>query len=168
MSNTDSFRLPFSLPNDCALGIAVKSYLDELVVHQDPTSQETKDTVLDTASQKWFPICVDLPADLKVAFQLWDAVCICLFCCLEVLINMICRFMLASRLRANWSRSARSGMRLMIGLLGEDRTFPYCRAWSWRKVCGLALRPSLRVSICGDGVFSCHLAAGWGCYHLKW
>jgi hypothetical protein len=67
-------KLPFLLPNDCALGIAVKSYLDELTVHEDPTSQEAKDAVLETASKRYFPQCVGLPTDLNVAFSLWDAV----------------------------------------------------------------------------------------------
>ena len=66
--------LPFLLHNDCALGIAVKSYLDELIVHPDATSPEAKHAVLETASTRYFPQCVNLRADLEVAFLLWDAV----------------------------------------------------------------------------------------------
>jgi len=70
-----AFSLPFLLHNDCALGIAVKSYLDELITHTEPTSDDAKQAVIDTASKRYFPQCVDFQADLEVAFRLWDAVC---------------------------------------------------------------------------------------------
>lgn len=75
LSNTDgSNRLPFLLPNTCALGIAVKSYLDELLVQPDPTSPEAKAAVKETAATRYFPQCQDLVEDLETAFKLWDAV----------------------------------------------------------------------------------------------
>jgi hypothetical protein len=67
--------LPFLLPLNCALSIAVKSYLDELLSNDaDPTSDETKQRVLETAESKYFPQSLDLRGDIATAFQLWDAV----------------------------------------------------------------------------------------------
>lgn len=68
-------RLPFLLPNNCALSIAVKSYLDELLSNDaDPTSPQTKTRVLDTASTRYFPQSIDFAGDLNTAFELWDAI----------------------------------------------------------------------------------------------
>lgn len=72
---TDARRLPFLLPNNCALSIAVKSYLDELLSNDaDPTSPQTKTRVLETASTRYFPQSIDFAGDLKTAFELWDAI----------------------------------------------------------------------------------------------
>lgn len=68
-------RLPFLLPNNCALSIAVKSYLDELLSGDaDPTAPQTKVKVVETASTRYFPQSIDFPGDLKTAFEIWDAV----------------------------------------------------------------------------------------------
>jgi hypothetical protein len=68
-------RLPFLLPNNCALSIAVKSYLDELLSNDaDPTSAATKARVIETASTRYFPQSVDFAGDLKTAFELWSAI----------------------------------------------------------------------------------------------
>lgn len=68
-------RLPFLLPNNCALSIAVKSYLDELLSNDaDPTSPATKARVVETASKRYFPQSIDFPGDLRTAFDIWDAV----------------------------------------------------------------------------------------------
>jgi hypothetical protein len=68
-------RLPFLLPNNCALSIAVKSYLDELLSNDaDPTSADTKARVLVIASTKYFPQSEDFSGDLNTAFDLWDAI----------------------------------------------------------------------------------------------
>ncbi|KAH8725801.1 temperature dependent protein affecting M2 dsRNA replication-domain-containing protein [Phaeosphaeriaceae sp. PMI808] len=70
-----AMKLPFLIPNNCALSIAVKSYLDELVSNDaDPTSPQTKARVLETASTRYFPQSLDFSGDLKTAFELWDAV----------------------------------------------------------------------------------------------
>ena len=71
---TDQFRLPFLLPNNCALSIAVKSYLDELYTDSDPTAAETKQRVRETAATRYFPQALDLVGDLQTANKLWDAV----------------------------------------------------------------------------------------------
>ena len=69
-------RLPFLLPNNCALSIAAKSYLDEILSNDaDPTAPETKTRVVETASTRYFPQSLDLSGDLKSAFSLWDAIC---------------------------------------------------------------------------------------------
>jgi len=70
-----AMKLPFLLPNNCALSIAVKSYLDELLSNEaDPTSPATKTRVLETASNRYFPQSIDFPGDLRTAFEIWDAV----------------------------------------------------------------------------------------------
>ncbi|KAL5115557.1 hypothetical protein ACEQ8H_006533 [Pleosporales sp. CAS-2024a] len=73
-----SLKLPLLLPNNCALSIAVKSYLDELLSNDaDPTSPQTKARVLETASTRYFPQSIDFPGDLRKAFELWDAIYDC-------------------------------------------------------------------------------------------
>ncbi|KAF2111425.1 temperature dependent protein affecting M2 dsRNA replication [Lophiotrema nucula] len=67
-------QLPFLLPNNCALNIAVKSYLDEITQQNDPTSDESKQAVKEMLSTRYFPQSLDLPGDLLTAFKLWDAV----------------------------------------------------------------------------------------------
>ncbi|EKG16520.1 DNA repair protein [Macrophomina phaseolina MS6] len=67
-------KLPFLLPNDCAMGIAVKSYLDELHIQPDPTTPEAKASTKTRAARDWFPESLDLSGDLDIAFKLWDAV----------------------------------------------------------------------------------------------
>ncbi|RMZ71139.1 xpg i-region [Pyrenophora seminiperda CCB06] len=70
-----SMQLPFLLPNNCALSIAVKSYLDELLSNDsDPTAPETKARVVETASSRYFPQSLQFETDLKMAFSLWDAI----------------------------------------------------------------------------------------------
>ncbi|KAI4615582.1 uncharacterized protein J4E87_009041 [Alternaria ethzedia] len=71
-----AMKLPFLLPNNCALSIAAKSYLDELLTGDaDPTSPTTKSRVIQTASERYFPQSLNLAGDLKSAFSLWDAIC---------------------------------------------------------------------------------------------
>lgn len=67
-------RLPLLLSNNNALGVAVKSYLEELIQHPDPTSAEAKASVKTTAQEYWFPKCINVVEDLATAFSLWDAV----------------------------------------------------------------------------------------------
>ncbi|KAF2736551.1 hypothetical protein EJ04DRAFT_157577 [Polyplosphaeria fusca] len=69
-----SMQLPFLLHLNCALSIAVKSYLDELSSHEDPTSADTKAGVKETATTRYFPQSQNFVADLQSAFEMWDAV----------------------------------------------------------------------------------------------
>ncbi|KAJ4295023.1 hypothetical protein N0V90_007031 [Kalmusia sp. IMI 367209] len=69
-----AMKLPFLLQNNCALSIAVKSYLDELYNDSDPTAAETKARVRETAATRYFPQSQNLVGDLYTAFNLWDAV----------------------------------------------------------------------------------------------
>ncbi|KAL9073520.1 MAG: hypothetical protein Q9157_004725 [Trypethelium eluteriae] len=69
-----SLGLPFLTDNDCGLGIAVKSYLDELAGQPDPTSPATRDATRQKGSTEWFPHSIDYPGDLEKAFKIWDAV----------------------------------------------------------------------------------------------
>lgn len=53
----------------------MKSYLDELLSNDaDPTSPQTKERVIETASKRYFPQSLDFSGDLETAFELWDAV----------------------------------------------------------------------------------------------
>jgi hypothetical protein len=61
-------RLPFLISTNCALSIAVKSYLDELL------NDEEKARVKDSTIHRYFPQSVDVLGDLNTAFKLWDAV----------------------------------------------------------------------------------------------
>ena len=58
--------------NSCALGIAVKTYLDELNTRDSPTSEETRAEMRDKG-QGWFPYS-EFSNSLDDAFKLWDAV----------------------------------------------------------------------------------------------
>ncbi|KAF2009073.1 hypothetical protein BU24DRAFT_90435 [Aaosphaeria arxii CBS 175.79] len=66
--------LPFLLPVNCALSVAMKSYLDELHNQSEPTSAKAKEQVRETVSTRYFPQSEDFDNDLKLAFDLWDAV----------------------------------------------------------------------------------------------
>ncbi|KAF2825791.1 PIN domain-like protein [Ophiobolus disseminans] len=71
-----AMKLPFLLPNNCALSIATKSYLDELLSNDapDPTNEAHKSQVLKTASERYFPQSVNFAGDLTKAMELWKAV----------------------------------------------------------------------------------------------
>lgn len=70
-----AFSLPFLRDADCALGIAVKHYLDELSAQSDqPPSAASRDAVKDKGAKSWFPHAEGFEASLNDAFCLWDAV----------------------------------------------------------------------------------------------
>jgi hypothetical protein len=66
--------LPFLNDVDCALGIAVKSYLDELSAQTDPTAEASREAVKTKGANEWFPHATDFQGDLQRAFALWDSV----------------------------------------------------------------------------------------------
>lgn len=69
--------LPFLLPNDCALGIAMKHYLDDVAggasANGGPTP-EICEQAKTRGPQELFPHVVDFKGDLEKGFRLWDAV----------------------------------------------------------------------------------------------
>ncbi|THZ81519.1 hypothetical protein D6C84_06508 [Aureobasidium pullulans] len=69
-----SYSLPFLNDVDCALGIAVKSYLDELSAQGEPTSETSREAVKIKGANEWFPHAKDFQGDLQRAFALWDSV----------------------------------------------------------------------------------------------
>ncbi|KAK4998773.1 hypothetical protein LTR66_002073 [Elasticomyces elasticus] len=77
-SNGEWIELGLGLPllrdNDCGLGIAVKSYLDEIVHQSSPTELETRNSIKEKGAREWFPHVPDFSGDLDRAFILWDAV----------------------------------------------------------------------------------------------
>lgn len=65
-------RLPFWHDIDCALGIAVKTYLDD---HAAPNlSEEVKSQKKRDYAGSLIPHHVDFASDLNVAFELFDSV----------------------------------------------------------------------------------------------
>ncbi|KAK9455403.1 temperature dependent protein affecting M2 dsRNA replication-domain-containing protein [Dipodascopsis uninucleata] len=66
-------NLPFIAPPNAGLGIAVKTYLDELCGKSEPTDKTERSKMKD-ALKKMFAHTVDVIADLEKAFRLWDAV----------------------------------------------------------------------------------------------
>ncbi|KAF2396824.1 hypothetical protein EJ06DRAFT_533556 [Trichodelitschia bisporula] len=66
--------LPFLLHNDCGLGLAVNSYLDEVSNAADPSAPETKKAAKTKGSQVLFLYSLDYAVDIDKAFALWDAV----------------------------------------------------------------------------------------------
>jgi predicted glycosyltransferase len=68
------FSLPFVIQNTCALGIAVNTYLDALVVEEDPISKDTKVEVTRRIADQIFIYAERYGSDIDKAFGLWDAV----------------------------------------------------------------------------------------------
>lgn len=74
MSLTDPLcRLPFINDNDCGLGIAVRTYLDDLPLQNNPTSLEARAEVK-SKGKDWFQHSDSFESNLDRAFKLWDAV----------------------------------------------------------------------------------------------
>ncbi|RDW62993.1 MKT1 family protein [Aspergillus mulundensis] len=65
--------LPFIDDNDCGLGIAVRTYLDDLPLQSDPTSKEAREEVK-AKGKEWFQHSDSFTGNLDRAFKLWDAV----------------------------------------------------------------------------------------------
>ncbi|CBF90248.1 MKT1 family protein [Aspergillus nidulans FGSC A4] len=65
--------LPFIDDNDCGLGIAVRTYLDDLPLQAEPTSQEAREEVK-AKGKEWFQHSDSFTHNLERAFKLWDAV----------------------------------------------------------------------------------------------
>jgi hypothetical protein len=72
-SNTFISRLPFLDDNDCGLGIAVRTYLDDLPLQTNPTSPEARAEVK-SKGKEWFQHSESFTGNLDLAFKLWDAV----------------------------------------------------------------------------------------------
>ncbi|CAL5870703.1 uncharacterized protein PFLUO_LOCUS4943 [Penicillium psychrofluorescens] len=68
-----SMKLPFIDDNDCGLGIAVRTYLDDLPLQADPTSPDARAEVK-AKGKEWFQHSESFTGNLDRAFQLWDAV----------------------------------------------------------------------------------------------
>ena len=66
-------RLPFINDNDCGLGIAVRTYLDDLPLQAEPTSPEARAEVK-AKGKEWFQHSESFTGNLDQAFKLWDAV----------------------------------------------------------------------------------------------
>ncbi|KAL1966789.1 hypothetical protein VTN77DRAFT_3754 [Rasamsonia byssochlamydoides] len=68
-----SVKLPFINDNDCGLGIAVRTYLDDLLHQNNPTSAEARAEVK-SKGKEWFQHSESFTANLDAAFHLWDAI----------------------------------------------------------------------------------------------
>ncbi|KAL2838726.1 hypothetical protein BJY01DRAFT_33284 [Aspergillus pseudoustus] len=65
--------LPFIDDNDCGLGIAVRTYLDDLPLQEDATSPDARQEVK-AKGKEWFQHSDSFTGNLDRAFKLWDAV----------------------------------------------------------------------------------------------
>lgn len=75
MRRTNSnFSLPFIDDNNCGLGIAVRTYLDDLPQQSEPTSPRVRAEVK-SKGKEWFQHSDSFSGNLDLAFTLWDAVC---------------------------------------------------------------------------------------------
>ncbi|KAJ9352489.1 hypothetical protein DTO280E4_7828 [Paecilomyces variotii] len=68
-----SVKLPFIDDNDCGLGIAVRTYLDDLPHHPEPTSPEARAEVK-AKGKEWFQHSDSFTGNLDAAFKLFSAV----------------------------------------------------------------------------------------------
>ncbi|THC98151.1 hypothetical protein EYZ11_002375 [Aspergillus tanneri] len=68
-----SVKLPFIDDNDCGLGIAMRTYLDDLPLQSNPTSPEARAEVK-SKGKDWFQHSESFTSNLDMAFKLWDAV----------------------------------------------------------------------------------------------
>ena len=73
MDISNAYRLPFIDDNDCGLGIAVRTYLDDLPLQANPTSPEARADVK-SKGKEWFQHSDSFTGNLDMAFKLWDAV----------------------------------------------------------------------------------------------
>lgn len=113
---TDCSSLPFIDDNDCGLGIAVRTYLDDLPLQPKPTSEEARDEVK-SKGKEWFQHSDSFNGNLERAFKLWDAVGT-LFSCLNV--ANLCRYTKVPRMRARSSRMESLGLRPINGCRRGD------------------------------------------------
>ncbi|KGQ01780.1 hypothetical protein PAAG_11503 [Paracoccidioides lutzii Pb01] len=65
--------LPFIDDNNCGLGIAVRTYLDDLPQQPEPTSPRVRAEVK-SKGKEWFQHSDSFSGNLDMAFNLWDAV----------------------------------------------------------------------------------------------
>ena len=63
--------LPFYSEDSCALGIVIKTYLDELCTREDSVSEQTR-AEMKMKGQGWVDYA-DFNGSLEDAFVLWDA-----------------------------------------------------------------------------------------------
>ena len=75
---------PLLHDGDCALGVAMRTYLDEISadLHETATPTErakvkerVKEDMLTKGAAQWFQHAVNFREDLQRGFDLWDAVC---------------------------------------------------------------------------------------------
>jgi hypothetical protein len=59
--------------NDCALGLEVNAYFDELYRLENPSSPETKKRARERNKEVLFRYATDYDGDLQKVFSLWDA-----------------------------------------------------------------------------------------------
>jgi hypothetical protein len=98
-------RLPFIDDNDCGLGIAVRTYLDDLPLQADPLSAEARAEVK-SKGKEWFQHSDSFTGNLDMAFKLWDAVSFLLLG-QSTEADLVCRSTRGRSMRARSSRTAR-------------------------------------------------------------
>lgn len=66
-------RLPFIDEANSCLGIAAKTYLDELCNEIEPTSDDVKSKHMEKL-RVMIPQAIDIIGDLELGFRVWDGV----------------------------------------------------------------------------------------------
>lgn len=113
-------RLPFIDDNDCGLGIAVRTYLDDLPLQANSTSPEARADVK-AKGKDWFQHSESFTGNLDLAFKLWDAVspfCFGQHWLSDILTSY--RFMPARKMRAGNSRKPSFGTTPISGFPKDD------------------------------------------------
>lgn len=68
-----AIKLPFIDDSDCGLGIAARTYLDDLLYQPESSDPKTREEVK-AKGREWFQHSESFEANLETAFTLWDAV----------------------------------------------------------------------------------------------
>jgi hypothetical protein len=72
-THADIHRLPFIDEANACLGIAAKTYLDELCNEPEPTSDDVKSKHMEKL-REMIPQAIDIIGDLELGFRVWDGV----------------------------------------------------------------------------------------------
>jgi hypothetical protein len=72
-TQADILRLPFIDEANACLGIAAKTYLDELCNEPEPTSDDVKSKHMEKL-REMIPQAIDIIGDLELGFRVWDGV----------------------------------------------------------------------------------------------
>lgn len=143
MVDADILSLPFIDDNDCGLGIAVRTYLDDLPLQAEPTSPDSREEVK-SKGKEWFQHSDSFTGNLNRAFTLWDAVGRSVF----LSSNRRLRFFRSTRVRRTRAKSLRTVR------LGQMRTNGYLRDGDPKKKLWMAAPGGKNCAFTGPAMLS--------------